>query len=95
LVLATIKGADHLLPMSKFCRVHKSYIVHIERIKNFDGKTMTLTRERDKKSDIMLPIGQVYINELMKRLISIPESIKTNVNSDLRRSMSRLIQQSI
>jgi DNA-binding LytR/AlgR family response regulator len=71
-----IRNVGRLLPKSKFCRVQRSYIANIERIKKFDRETLYLAGKNVCEPDIIIPIGRIYINDLIKRLIIIPDPSK-------------------
>ena len=58
LVLSTMKGFAKQLPNNKFLRIHKSYIVNLEKIENFNGSTVelcghTIPLSRHKKEALM------------------------------------------
>ena len=58
LVLSTMKGFAQQLPQNKFLRIHKSYIVNLEKIENFNGSTVelcghTIPLSRHKKEALM------------------------------------------
>ena len=57
LVLATMKSFEQELPADKFIRVHKSYIVNVEKIDKFNSKyaeigTNKIPLSRNKKEDL-------------------------------------------
>lgn len=57
LVLATMKSFEQELPADKFIRVHKSYIVNVEKIDKFNSKyaeigTHKIPLSRNKKEDL-------------------------------------------
>ena len=51
--------ADH----KSFVRVHKSYMVNISKIKEFDSQEIKLVVE-----EIIIPVGQTYYNDLEKAI---------------------------
>lgn len=53
LTLQTFAELENLLPARKFCRVHKSYIVSIDKI-------ISIERNRIKINDILIPISESY-----------------------------------
>lgn len=57
LVLVTLKQWERLLPRDLFCRVHRGYIVSIEKIVSFDNKYVYLPGEK-------ITIGEQYRNAL-------------------------------
>lgn len=52
-VLVTLKQWARLLPPELFCRIHRGYIVSIEKVHSFDNKSACLGGER-------LPVGEQY-----------------------------------
>lgn len=63
LVYAGMKEIEERLPSRQFIRVHKSYIIHIDRITGIEGNRVLL---KGIKADIM--IGENYKNDLMERV---------------------------
>jgi len=61
IVHETFKSMADLLPRSYFIRVHKSFIIPIQRISYLEGNQV-------KVDDKLFPIGLTYKEELMKRL---------------------------
>ena len=57
LVLVTLKQWDRLLPRDQFCRIHRGYIVSIEKISAFDNNCVFLRGEK-------IAIGEQYRNAL-------------------------------
>ncbi|HBX64999.1 MAG TPA: hypothetical protein DEG32_02130, partial [Balneolaceae bacterium] len=64
LVHEKISDLEELLPAPAFMRVHRSFIVAVERIKTIHGNTITVEKQE-------VPIGQTYSNtvrdEILKR----------------------------
>jgi DNA-binding LytR/AlgR family response regulator len=57
LVLSTMKSFENDLPKEKFVRVHKSFIVNIDKVDKFNSKfaeigTMKIPLSRNKKEDL-------------------------------------------
>lgn len=71
LVLITMKRLEQLLPASSFRRVHKSFIVSIDKIVEFDADTVYLKSKQ-------LPIGQLYKGELEKAVMIVHDALVTN-----------------
>lgn len=63
LVYASMKEIGDRLPSRHFIRVHKSYIIRIDRISGIEGNRVLL---KGIKADIM--IGENYKNELMDKV---------------------------
>jgi DNA-binding LytR/AlgR family response regulator len=57
----TMTEVESVLP-SAFIRVHKSYIVNIEKIRHFDGAKITLN------NDVTVPLGSAYKEKFLKRI---------------------------
>lgn len=53
LVLLTMKRMEHLLPADLFVRVHKSYIVSLQHMTEFDREVVCIGRQP-------IPIGSLY-----------------------------------
>ena len=64
MVLITMKRLEQSLPTSLFTRIHKSFIVSLEKIVQFD-------KERVWLQDKELPVGHQYRNELEKSVLII------------------------
>ena len=62
-ILSTMKSIEEKLPKKEFIRVHRSYIVHIDKIAAIDHHTLIL--ENSKKE---IPIGGFFAEELERRL---------------------------
>lgn len=58
-VLATLKNVASLLPEKKFMRVHRSYIISLQKIISFNKKTINI-------EDTYIPIGDSYREGFMK-----------------------------
>jgi DNA-binding LytR/AlgR family response regulator len=67
LVLITMKRIEQLLPSNMFRRIHKSFIVSLDRVLEFDSERVYL---KDKE----LPIGQVYKGELEKSVMIVNDT---------------------
>ena len=61
LASAHLKLMEELLPVSRFLRIHRSYIVALDKISAVQGNVV----EIEKKE---IPVGLTYKEELMKRL---------------------------
>lgn len=77
LVLVTLKQWEKLLPPDLFCRVHRGYIVSIEKIISFDNKFVYITGEK-------ISIGEQYRNALPDVVtILANEPVRKDVLSEL------------
>ena len=61
IVLQSLKAIEEMLPSDRFIRVHRSYIVPIDRIKTLDGNQVQI-------GDKLIPIGRSYKDEVMQRV---------------------------
>lgn len=61
LTLQTFKELTEILPVSKFCRVHKSYIVSIDRVEKIE-------RNRISIKDKVIPISDSFGKEFYKKI---------------------------
>lgn len=64
-VLSTMKAFQALLPTDRFLRVHKSYIVNLDKVQRYNSKTIELEKDklplsRNRKADLVeaLSAGQ-------------------------------------
>lgn len=53
MTLQTFKGVEDILPQSNFIRVHKSYIVAIDKIVSIEGNTIRI-------AEAQIPVGESY-----------------------------------
>jgi len=73
LVLVTLKQWEKLLPRDLFCRVHRGYIVSIDKIVSFDNKYVYIPGEK-------ITIGEQYRNAL-------PDAVTILANEPSRESI--------
>jgi DNA-binding LytR/AlgR family response regulator len=57
-VLSTMKSFEKILPAEQFLRIHKSYIINLSRVENYNSKTVELGAEslplsRNRKTDLV------------------------------------------
>ena len=77
MVLITLKQWENILPSDLFCRVHRGYIVSIERILSFDNKFVYLP-------GMNIAIGEQYKNALPSTVtIVASEAPRKDILSDL------------
>ena len=65
-VLFTMLAIEKRLPAKQFKRVHRSFIVNIDKIHSIEDKTINIVTEGSETNKI--PIGKVYKNNLLKAL---------------------------
>jgi two-component system, LytTR family, response regulator len=63
LVLSTMKSFEAELPADKFMRVHKSYIINMEKVERFNSKVAEIGAakiplSRNKKEDLAIALGK-------------------------------------
>lgn len=63
ITLQTMKFLEKTLPKDKFIRIHRSYIVAINRIEALNGNMVEIT---EKGEAVSLPVGKSYRDELME-----------------------------
>jgi DNA-binding LytR/AlgR family response regulator len=64
-VLATMKFFEKQLPQDKFLRIHKSYIVNLEKVERYNSKNIEIDKEeiplsRHKKSDLKDALSAIH-----------------------------------
>lgn len=60
LTLMTLKAISEKLPSDRFIRIHRSYVIPLNKIKSVLNKKVTLTSAKE------LPVSDTYISELNK-----------------------------
>lgn len=63
-VYTTMKTLEEKLPNQEFVRIHRSYIVRIDKIKNISATNLQVL-------DRIFPIGNSYKKELMDRIVML------------------------
>lgn len=77
MVLITLKQWESILPPDLFCRVHRGYIVSIERILSFDNKFVYLP-------GMNIAIGEQYKHALSSSVTIVASEIsRKDILSDL------------
>lgn len=62
ITLQTMKNLEKNLPQGQFKRVHRSYIVNLQKIISIEGSSVEIKGQKDGK---LLPIGKNYREELL------------------------------
>jgi DNA-binding LytR/AlgR family response regulator len=62
---SSMKEVESAVPDTRFVRIHKSYIVNIEKIKLIDGNMVVLPNE------VVLPMGPLFKNNLIRIIDAI------------------------
>ncbi len=60
--LQTMKSLEVKLPQNNFKRIHRSYIINLDKIKSVVGNNVEIEIEGEK---IKLPIGKIYRDDLL------------------------------
>lgn len=58
----TMKGIEEQLPAESFMKIHKSYIVNIDKIKSIEGSMLDL-------GEVKITVGQSFYEAVMDRLL--------------------------
>jgi len=64
-VLSTMKSFASLLPKERFMRIHKSYIVNLEKVERYNSKAVEIEKEflplsRNKKADLVEALSSSF-----------------------------------
>lgn len=62
ITLQTMKSLEKKMPSDQFRRIHRSYIVNVDRIKAIDGNMVELVEKNQPKK---LPIGKNYREDIL------------------------------
>ena len=85
LVLGTLKQWERLLPSDLFCRIHRGYIVSIEKIVAFDYKYVYLPGGEN------ITIGENYRNALPDSVaILAHEPVRSSIRATRQDVLSQL-----
>lgn len=77
MVLITLKQWERILPPDQFCRIHRGYIVSVDRITSFDNRFVYLP-------NVNIAIGEQYRNALPSIVtIVASETSRKDVLTDL------------
>lgn len=61
MTLQTFKGVEEILPADNFLRVHKSYIIAIDKIESIEGNLIRI-------ADVQVPVGESYKKQFQQVL---------------------------
>ena len=61
IALESLKNLEEILPSDRFIRVHRSYIVPVDKIKIMEGNQLEIGGK-------MIPVGRSYREEVLKRI---------------------------
>ena len=61
-IYATLKSLENTLPQKTFVRVHRSYIVRLDKIKNIDITCLTIGEKN------IIPISNTYKQQLLSKI---------------------------
>ena len=59
ITLQTMKSLEEKLPVDRFFRVHRSYIISLDKIESIDGNVVEIAKQQ-------LPIGKNYKDEILE-----------------------------
>lgn len=77
MILVTMKHVEKFLPINQFCRIHRSYIVSLHSIQEFDNCMVYMQQKT-------LPIGKEYKMALHDRVTTLNyESGNDLISSEL------------
>ena len=65
ITLSTMKEMLKLLPANLFIRVHRSYIVNLEKVLTHKGPSIYINKDKTKHT---IPVGRSYIIDAKKKL---------------------------
>ena len=68
ITLQTMKSLEEKLPQGKFRRVHRSYIVNLEKVEAVEGNSLEVTQDGKKK---LIAIGKNYRESLLAHINSM------------------------
>ncbi|MFZ4613623.1 MAG: LytR/AlgR family response regulator transcription factor [Bacteroidia bacterium] len=60
-VLSTMKSIENKLPTKDFCRVHRSFLVRVDKIKEIEDNAITI-------EDKTIPVSRSYKEHLLKKI---------------------------
>ncbi|MFN5628584.1 MAG: LytR/AlgR family response regulator transcription factor [Bacteroidota bacterium] len=60
-VLSTMKSIENKLPTKDFCRVHRSFLVRVDKIKEIEDNAITI-------EDKTIPVSRSYKDHLLKKI---------------------------
>ncbi|MBC8082323.1 MAG: response regulator transcription factor [Hymenobacter sp.] len=61
IVYSTMKAVEEKFPTSRFVRVHRSFIVNVNRIQALEDNSVTVESKH-------IPVGQTYLRDVLQRL---------------------------
>lgn len=75
MVQSTMLQLEKQLPADKFVRIHRSYIVSIERVLSFDKTTVIIKDEKGNKKELEIGTNQ-YKTALMERVTVLGDVVE-------------------
>ena len=73
LILSAIGSVEKVLPASQFCRVHRSYIVSLQFMTDFENDIVYI-------GDKIFPMGKQYKDSLHRSVITLSSDTKIEFN---------------
>ena len=87
LILSAIGLVERVLPANQFCRVHRSFIVSLKYMTDFENDIVYI-------GDKIFPMGKLYKESLYKRVITLSNDTRAEFFLDNNRTSS-LINHSV
>ena len=75
LILSAMGSVEKVLPPNQFCRVHRSYIVSLQYMTDFENDLVYI-------GDKIFPMGKQYKESLHKRVITLSNDTKMEIDLD-------------
>jgi DNA-binding LytR/AlgR family response regulator len=75
LILASMSSVEKILPQNQFCRIHRSYIISLNHITDFDNELVYIGNK-------ILPIGRQHRGTLQERVVILSDEMRLDSNRD-------------
>lgn len=75
MIQTTMLQLEKELPRERFVRIHRSYIIAIDRVLCFDKATVTIKDEKGNKKELEIGRNQ-YKNALLGRVIVLGDAVE-------------------
>jgi len=74
LILGSMSSVEKVLPEDKFCRIHRSYIISLNHITEFDNEVVYI-------GDKIFPMGIQYRENFYDRIIILSGDAKADIEA--------------